>query len=103
MIKENYEYLGKQVHMEAYNQGGLQVVSQLLQDYIYEPFENMTNGKELAFLHHLYNNDKDCLDVKKLIVEKARKYTYIQIWLGYGNFLTGYDNSENEIQLKFNK
>ena len=103
MIKKEFEYLGKNVKLEAYNEGGLQVVNQFLQDYLFEPFEDMVNGKELKFLHNLFNNGKDCLDVKTLDVDKARKYTYVLITLGYGNFLTGYDNFSNQIRLKFEK
>ena len=102
MIKKEFEYLGKNVKLEAYNEGGLQVVNQFLQDYLFEPFEDMVNGKELKFLHNLFNG-KDCLDVKTLDVDKARKYTYVLITLGYGNFLTGYDNFSNQIRLKFEK
>ena len=103
MIKKEFEYLGKNVKLEAYNKGGLQVVNQFLQDYIFSPFEDMINGKELKFLHNLFNNDKDCMDVRTLDVYKARKYTYVLIILGYGNFLSGYDNFSNQIRLKFEK
>ena len=103
MIKKEFNYLGKNVKLEAYNDGGLQVVYQFLQDYIVNPYENMINGKELKFLHDLFNNGEDCLDVRSLSVDKARKYTYVLITLGYGNFLTGYDNFSNQIHLKFEK
>jgi allantoicase len=103
MIKKEFNYLGKNVKLEAYNNGGLQVVNQFLQDYIFNPFENMVNGKELSFLHDLFNNGNDCMDVRTLDVYKARKYTYVLITLGYGNFLLGYDNFSNQIRLKFEK
>ena len=103
MIKKEFEYLGKNVKLEAYNKGGLQVVNQFLQDYICEPFEDMVNGKELKFLHDLFNNGKDCIDVKSLDVDKARKYTYVLITLGYGNFFFFFDNFSNQIRLKFEK
>lgn len=103
MIKRNFEYLGKHVEANATNKGGLKVINQLLQDYIYEPFESMIDGTELKFLHSLYNNDKDCMNIRKIYVEKARKYVYVQIFLGYGDWLTGYDNFSNEIRLKFEK
>lgn len=45
MIKKEFNYLGKNVKLEAYNNGGLQVVNQFLQDYIFNPFEDMINGK----------------------------------------------------------
>ena len=103
MIEEKFEYLGKHVEMEAYNHGGLKVANQFLQDYISEPFEKMENGQELEFLYKTFNNSNDCIIVKKLIVDKARKYTYVQIFLSYGNWLAGYDNFRNEIRLKFEK
>ena len=103
MIKKNFTYLGKHVEMEAYNHGGLKVANQFLQDYIFEPFEKMKNGQELKFLYKLFNNGKDCIHVTGLTVDKARKYTYVQIFLNYGNWLAGYDNFRNEIRLKFEK
>lgn len=103
MIKEEFNYLGKNVKLEAYNKGGLQVVNQFLQDYIFNPFEDMINGKELKFLHDLFNNGKDCLNVRSLDVDKARKYTYVLITLGYGDSFSGYDNFNNQIKLKFEK
>ena len=103
MIKKEFEYLGKNVKLEAYNKGGLQVVNQFLQDYIFNPYEDMINGKELKFLHNLFNNDKDCLNIHTLYVDKARKYTYVLITLGYGKLLLGYDNCSNQIRLKFEK
>lgn len=103
MIEEKFEYLGKHVEMEAYNHGGLKVANQLLQDYIFEPFEKMKNGQELKLLYKLFNNGKDCIHVTGLTVNKARKYTYAQIFLTYGDWLTGYDNFRNEIRLKFEK
>ena len=103
MIKNQFEFLNKNVELEAYNRGGLKVVNQFLQDYIFEPFEKMNDGSELKFLHDLFNNGKDCLNVDNLWVEKARKYTYATISLGYGDPWTGYDIFHNEIKLKFNK
>lgn len=103
MIKETFNYLGKDVQLTAYNNGGLKVVNQFLQDYIFEPFESMTNGKELKFLHRLYNNGKDCMNICGLDVSKKRKYTYVTIWLDYGDTWIEYDNFHNEINLKFNK
>ena len=103
MIEEKFEYLGKHVEMEAYNHGGLKVANQLLQDYIFEPFEKMKNGQELKLLYKLFNNGEDCIRVTGLTVNKARKYTYAQIFLTYGDWLTGYDNFRNEIRLKFEK
>ena len=52
MIKKEFEYLGKNVKLEAYNNGGLQVVSQFLKDYISKPFEDMVDGKELSFFKY---------------------------------------------------
>ena len=103
MIKEKFLYCGKHVELEAYNRGGLQVVSKFLHDYVSEPFEKMENGQELKSLYKLFNNEEDCIRVTRLFVDKARKYTYVMITLNFGNWLVGYDDFRNEITLKFEK